>query len=276
MATHATTVLEWTLTFTPLGAIGSPLVFESGGFQVTRPSAWRLEQRSDAGASVLEIVFPSANEFGNAWQLRNPFAPGSQVVLDVEGLPRFTGWVHEHTWVFAANAPSIKIICKDRMAMMKDAVVDMNILRDTFRSGFAPLTENVDDDHLFEAFTVEATPENLRPWKSEYIVPVWFWDSVANRFYRIPLSEYQIAYDIGAIYFRNDPIKLMGGGELAIADIVYITNGIWADYVYFDESDDSTMISNLADSRRPKFLTSCAAGPSFPSLLRGNPTIILF
>lgn len=243
MPTSATTVLEWTITFTPLGDIGSPLVFESGGFQTIRPSAWKLEQRSDAGATTLDIVFPSADQFGNAWQLRNPFAPGSMVVLDVEGLPRFTGWVHEHIWVFAANAPSVKIVCKDRMAMMKDAVVDMNILRDTFRSGRDPLTRStVEDDHLFEAFTVEATPENLRPWKAEYIVPVWWYDEPNNQWYRIPLSEYKIVYDRGAIFFNNDPIKLIGGVEKTLDQI---EDSVWADYVYFDEADDSTMISNL-------------------------------
>lgn len=243
MPTHFTTVLEWTITFTPLGTIGSPLVFESGGWQPIRPSAWKLEQRSDAAATTLEIVFPSADQFASAWNLRNPFSPGSEVVLDVEGLPRFTGWVHEHIWNYNANTPNVSIICKDRMAMMMDAVVDIDMIRDIFRSGRDPLTRSTtEDDHLFEAFTIEATPENIRPWHSDYIVPVWWWDQPNNRWYRIPLSEYQIVYDRGGIFFRNDPIKMIGGLEKTLAQV---EDSIWADFVYFDETDDSTMISNI-------------------------------
>ncbi len=245
MSTSSKTTFEWTIECTAPGGIGSTMIFKSGILVKTRPSAWKLDQREDVAASVLEIRFPDAVQFFNSWNTSNALAPGACIVLKVDGFTRFTGKVYEHTFKYSGNDRSVTIVCRDRMGMLKDATVDIEIDRDTFRSptGRFLMTRNVDEnDQMFEAFDGATL---LGPWHSEYIALAWWWDESNNDWYRIPFAEYEIFYDRGAIFFNNNCIKVIGETIDECHNLDDIEDEIYVEFVYFDLTDESTMISNL-------------------------------
>lgn len=251
MAVHSRTTFDWVLSLTPPGGIGSTITFESGSQHKMRPSAFKLDQREDVASSRLEIRFPDATQFLDAWDVTNPLAPGTEVVLSADGLNLFTGWIYDHTFTYNADARSVVVVANDRMASLKDACVDMKLWRQGIRPGKFLLTQNDGDDTLFESIdTVPDPDEYLRPWHSEYLVPVWIYDHDALQYFRVPYSEYQVLYNIGAILFRNSQIRVMGllDGDDTLYDLTEATPDplfdIYADFVYFTD-DDSTMISNL-------------------------------
>lgn len=262
MPAHTRTTFDWTLEFTPPGGVGSTLTFSSGNLHKVRPSAWKLDQRDDVMASSLEIRFPDAGQFMNAWNVYNPTAPGTEVVLRVDGFTRFTGWLFDHSLKYSANDRSVTVVAKDRMGMLKDACVDVKLDRETLRAdpddvsadsyqdgdGRFLMTRNGDDGYLFEAITDDATPIYLRPWHPDYIVIVWI-EVETDVWCRVPFSEYEVLYDIGAIYFRYSAVKCIGMTDDEAYDLDETTpdieTSIYAEFVYYDADDDSTMISNL-------------------------------
>lgn len=324
---HSSSVFHWTIESTPVGGLGSTIIFGPGSSFTIQPSSWSLIQRKDILAANLEIRFPAAYQFANSWLTENPLAPGALVVLKVDGVARFTGKVFDHALQYSANQRLLVVTAKDRMATLKDAVVDIDLTRKRNRSGRYTLRQDAGEPSLF--FSAEPgsyPPEYIRPWHSDFIVAAYcqYWThpeaatgniaSVADNFdytvtvttvlnhtllmgafyriyfkttgdlytgtwickvtgvntlqvwttflgtatgtyhlcdsndwtwKRIPASEYQVAYDIGAIFFRKDPIKFVGDVGDTVREITDIRNDIFADFVYFDESDDSTMVSNI-------------------------------
>lgn len=251
MPFHSRYTYNWEIRCTPHGGVGSTIRFKSGDVGRIRPVSWTLEQREDVAATKLEMRFPDAVQFFNAWLEYNPLAPGTIVRVYVNDDLIFTGVIHGHSFRFSAVDRSVTITVNDRMGLLKDACVGLKMERKTLRScnyttppsAFA-LTRNATDGNLFEAITTDVTPLYLRPWHPKFLVEVWHDDGTDKT--RIPFSEYEVMYDIGAIYFRYDPIKFMGQDPTdALHALVDIEDEIYADFVYYDETDDSTMISNI-------------------------------
>jgi hypothetical protein len=142
MATTGNINYNWTIECIPPGGFGSTVTFESGGEHKTRPSSWKLDQREDVAATSLEIRFPDATQFFNVWNEYNPLTVGTEVVLKVDGITRFTGWVFDFKPRYSAKDRSVVVVCRDRMGMTKDACVDIDIRRDTFREKINLIRKN--------------------------------------------------------------------------------------------------------------------------------------
>lgn len=316
MATHGSTTFEWTIECTPPGGVGSPIIFNSGSQHKTRPSTFKLDQREDVAASSLEIRFPDATQFFNVWNTSNPLTVGTEVVLRVDGFTRFTGWIKDPKPRFSAKDRSVSIVARDRMDI-KDAVVDIDLRRDTFRKKInlvrknplstiflsvedlaggedgaitafaangATLTRvtsaghNLLDDEIVQitgttnyngVYSIQLVNVNqfdilvafvaddatgdfnqvdwIRPWSEEYIIPVWVGnpsDPTAGA-QRVLLSEYEMLYEVGGISFNQSTVRVIGDIDDDEEDLDDVDDEIYADIVYYDDTDDSTMISNL-------------------------------
>ena len=319
MATSGNTTFAWELWCSPPGGVGSPVIFKSGGLHKTRPSSWKLDQKEDISASSLEIRFPDATHFFNMWNDYNPLTVGTKVVLKVDGFTRFTGKVYDFMPHFSAADRSVTIICRDRMGALKDAVVDIDIRRDTSRekinlirknplssiflsvinvtpaetgaitvfaispagaditrvtsAGHAlsdneivKITGTTNYDGIYSIQYVDANNFDIaltfvlndatgnwtrvgwiRPWAEEYIVPVWIGDpnNPVSGAKRVLLSEYEMLYEIGGIAFNESTVRTIGQIDNDEQLLNAIEDVIYADIIYYDTSDDSTMISNL-------------------------------
>lgn len=317
MSTHTRPTFQWTIECTPVGGAGSTVVFESGSLHKVRPSSWKLDQKDDVAASSMEIRFPDAVQFFNVWTEYNPLAPGSEIVLKVDGFTRFTGKVYDFKPNYSAQDRSVTVICRDRMGSLKDAVVDIDIRRDTFRETINLIRKNplssiwlsaqdlaggedgaitafadngdgttkvtsaghnlldneivqitgttnynglysiqYDDANNFDIaldFVADDATGNfnqmewIRPWAEEYVIPAWIEDpdDPASAAARILLAEYEVLYEVGGIAFREATVRTIGqisDDEEALDDI---EDDVYADIVYYDTTDDSTMVSNL-------------------------------
>ena len=135
-----------TIECTPNGPIEvPPWIYGEGDVSSSAPSSWTLEQRIEANASELIIRFTRAAQFGHPWRLANHLAPGSLIVLKFDGLPRFTGRVREHVFTYNATEETVQVVCVDKMGMLQDAVVDINVLRATIRESRFLMTRLADD-----------------------------------------------------------------------------------------------------------------------------------
>lgn len=246
MAVHSRTTLEWSLEITPVDGVGSTLVFESGGIHHIRPAAWKLDQREDVASSTLEIRFPDATQFFNIWNDYNPLAPGSKVVLKVDSITRFTGWIKSHSARYSAEDRGVTVVARDRMDV-KDACVaqDMRrrVLFDVVR-----LVRQDEDSQIWLAWDDPDTPvTRLLPWPQDYIIPVWIGDpeDIDASSCPIQLSEYDILYEQGGIAFKYGTVRCVGDDSGDEQDLDDVEDEIYAGIAYFDSTDDSTMISNL-------------------------------
>ena len=254
---------NWTIECTPIGTADPgitvpPVIFRNGEISNLQPSSWTLEQRNDAASTTLKIRFPNATRFMNAWRLQNCLAPGSLVVLKADTVPRFTGRVKEHVIKYNGLEQSVEIVCCDRMGLLADACVEMNIQRRTIRKSRFLMTQSAIDDHAFEA--VDIGPVYYRPWKTSdpgqnnFLVPVWYQD-ITGAWFNIPFAEYDVYYESGVIHFRNDVINVIGGEQFLLSDI---DAGIYADFVYYDPTDTTT--TRISDCIRLAFETPVLSG----------------
>jgi len=246
MPTHGSPTYDWTLECTPTGGIGSTVIFKSGAPGNTRPVAWVLEQRDDTASARLEVRFSEGTRYFNPWLEHNPLAPGSRIVLKVDGFVRFTGWIKDCTPVYTANTRSLSVVAHDRMGMLKDACVNIDIRRRTIYK-LVKLTRKGADSTVFFSWTDDATPLRIRPWAEEFIIPVWIGDpdEPGAKAKRVLFSEYKTLYEVGGIAFNYDTVRAVGQTEDDQRNIDDIENDIYAGIVYYDDADDSTMISNL-------------------------------
>lgn len=230
-------VYEWTIEITsPDGnTVGT---ISSGTYSSIRPSRWLWESRIDAAASQLQITWPDASRFFQAWDRNNPLATGAKVVLKAEGFARFTGTIHECKPRYSANDKSLTVICRDACGKFKDAGVNLDRAQ-------AVIAEKQRLVRKEAGSYIWVSQVGKYPWAGRYLIRLWVGNPDVDPDAKpIRLSEYETLYEIGAIMFRHDKVLYQndtGGGDWLddIEDIIY------AAIVYYDSTDTSTLISNI-------------------------------
>jgi hypothetical protein len=80
------------------------------------------------------------------------------------------------------------------------------------------------------------------PWAENYLVPVYSGSSTADTVKKIPYSEYEILYDIGAIAWNNTTVRYMGDSS---SGIPYQDVSVSAHVPYYNLADQTMRISNI-------------------------------
>jgi len=205
------------------------------------------ETRDDSPAARLELRIANATHFYDQWDLYNPFAVGAVVVWKVDGIKRMTAQISEANPAYGSLDRSMVLIAYDKMWATKDAVVEMTRRRKVIRER-VNLTR-VEDSLIFEC------DADKYPWAEEFTpVPVWVKepkDDGSAKSYRVFPTEYQAIFDRGFIVFNYDELRVVdpdevvdpdGDGDVVLDD--YDTE-IWAEIVYYDDTDESTKVSTL-------------------------------
>lgn len=203
---------------------------------------WGWEARDGVAAAVVKLKLANATRFYTKYQTNNPFGMGALIRVFFEGIQKFEGFVYEHSPTYGPNQRDLDLEYKDKAGLLKYAAIAEEGQTKVISKRLF-LTEINSGSTIFGSPDVSGT--GTSPWAEEYLVPVWSGSSTdIGTSVRIPFSEYEILYDIGAIAWRNTTVKFLGDSS---SGVPFGDVQVWAQVPYYDVSDTTMRISNVLD-----------------------------
>lgn len=219
------------------GASKGTLTATSGA--VASVTKWDLEARFNVAAAILTLEIENAVKFFPKYQQNNPFGMGAKGKIFFEGIQKFEGFIDEHIPEFSNNKKNLILKYKDKAGLLNHAALREENSTRVIRKRMQ-LAQKDSGSIIF--FSPDFSGSATFPWGEEYLIPVFSGSSTDAPSERIPLSEYEILYDIGAIAWRNSTVRFLGDSS---SGLPFNNVESWAHVAYYDFTDTTMRISEI-------------------------------
>lgn len=233
-----TTDIQWSMYVESIdGATNGTL--SSGGDSHVFVTGWTQEARFNVLAGILSIEIEDATKFYPKYQPNNPFGMGAKIIIYYEGIQKYIGWVYDHEPDFGPDKRSLKVKYKDKAGLLNHAAMweDKHTQIYTRRM----LLSQIESGSLIWG-SPDISGSGTAPWAENYIVPIWSGSSTDDSSRRIPLSEYEILYDVGGIAWNNATVRFQGDSS---SGIPFANVDAWGHIPYYNLADQTMRISNI-------------------------------